>query len=154
MSSDLLLFEHIRCELGFDIELMHDVRERLHPTDAVGFAKDMEEFKLFFLEDVIAPEDNDWFRNIRQQCSILLAMNELFDHPHEWRARIENRLIDFMRMHVSQIGGITPTRNVAAFGNMYGVRAAWHGPNDTSLVGHAANLHFDLWAQNFGLQEW
>ncbi|MEE2872687.1 MAG: enolase C-terminal domain-like protein [Candidatus Latescibacterota bacterium] len=118
MSSDLLLFEHIRCELGFDIELMHDVRERLHPTDAVGFAKDMEEFKLFFLEDVIAPEDNDWFRNIRQQCSILLAMNELFDHPHEWRARIENRLIDFMRMHVSQIGGITPTRNVAAFGNM------------------------------------
>ena len=66
MSSNLLLFEHVRCELGFDNELMHDVRERLHPTDAVGFAKDMEEFKLFFPEDVIAPEDNDWFRNIRQ----------------------------------------------------------------------------------------
>ena len=69
MSSNLRLFEHIRCELGFDIELMYYVREWLHPTDAVGFAKDMEEFKLFFPEDVIAPEDNDWFRNIRQQFS-------------------------------------------------------------------------------------
>ncbi len=154
MSSNLRLFEHIRCELGFDIELMHDVRERLHPTDAVGFAKDMEQFKLFFLGDVLAPQDNAWFRNIRQQCSTPQAMGELFDHPHEWRALIENRLIDFMRMHVSQIGGTTPARNVAAFGNMYGVRTAWHGPNDTSPVGHAANLHFDLWAQNFGIQEW
>jgi len=154
MSSNLRLFEHIRCELGFDIELMHDVHERLHPTDAVGFAKDMEEFKLFFLEDVLAPEDNDWFRNVRQQCSTPQAMGELFNHPHEWRPLIEGRLIDFMRMHVSQMGGITPARNVAAFGNMYGVRTAWHGPNDTSPVGHAANLHLDLWAPNFGIQEW
>ena len=59
-----------------------------------------------------------------------------------------------MRMHVSQMGGITPARNVAAFGQMYGVRTAWHGPGDTSPVGHAANLHLDLWAPNFGIQEW
>jgi len=124
MSSNLRLSEHIRCELGFDIELMHDVHERLHPTDAVGFAKDMEEFKLFFLEDILAPEDNDWFRNVRQQCSTPQAMGELFNHPHEWRPLIEGRLIDFMHMHVSQMGGITPARNVAAFGNMYGVRTA------------------------------
>jgi mannonate dehydratase len=37
---------------------------------------------------------------------------------------------------------------------MYGVRTAWHGPGDTSPVGHAANLHLDLWAPNFGVQEW
>ena len=135
MSSNLRLFEHIRCELGFDIELMYDVRERLHPTDAVGFAKDMEQFKLFFLEDVIAPEDNDWFRNIRQQFSTPQAMGELFDHPHEWRALIENRLIDFMHMHVSQIGGITPARNVAAFGNMYGVRNGYMYANEKSGIG-------------------
>jgi mannonate dehydratase len=52
------------------------------------------------------------------------------------------------------MGGITPARNVAAFANMYGLRTAWHGPGDTSPVGHAANLHLDLWAPNFGIQEW
>jgi len=34
------------------------------------------------------------------------------------------------------------------------VRTAWHGPADTSPVGHAANLHLDVWSPNFGIQEW
>jgi mannonate dehydratase len=63
-------------------------------------------------------------------------------------------LIDFIRMHVSQMGGLTPARKVADFAHMYGVRTAWHGPADTSPVGHAANLHLDLWSPAFGVQEW
>jgi mannonate dehydratase len=154
MRNHLALFEHLRQELGDEVELLHDVHERLHPIEAVGFAKDVEPFKLFFLEDALAPEDLEWFGNIREQCSTPQAMGELFNHPREWTPLIERRRIDFMRMHVSQMGGITPARNVAAFGNMYGVRTAWHGPGDTSPVGHAANLHLDLWAPNFGVQEW
>ena len=118
------------------------------------FAKDVEPFKLFFLEDALAPEDIDWFARIREQCATPLAMGELFNNPREWQPLIEDRLIDFMRMHVSQMGGITPARAVALFGQMYGVRTAWHGPGDTSPVGHAANLHLDVWAPNFGIQEW
>ena len=111
-------------------------------------------FKLFFLEDALAPEDIAWFRMIRAQCATPLAMGELFNNPHEWQALIQERLIDFIRMHISQMGGITPARNVAIFADMYGVRTAWHGPSDTSPVGHAANLQLDLWHPNFGVQEW
>ena len=150
----LEVFEHVRDELGFEVELLHDIHERLVPINAVQFAKDMERFKLFFLEDPLAPEDIDWFRNIRGVCSTPIAMGELFNHPLEWRPLIQDRLIDFIRMHVSQMGGITPARNVAAFAHIYGIRTAWHGPTDTSPVGHAANLHLDLWAPNFGIQEW
>jgi mannonate dehydratase len=67
---------------------------------------------------------------------------------------IADKAIDFVRMHVSQMGGITPARDVVTFANMYGIRTAWHGPGDVSPVGHAANLHLDLWAPNFGIQEW
>jgi mannonate dehydratase len=154
MRVQLKLFERARAEVGDEIELCHDIHERLQPIEAVGFAKDMEKFKLFFLEDPLAPEDLEWFNNIRQQCSTPIAMGELFNHPREWQPLIEGRLIDFIRMHVSQMGGITPARHVAAFANMYGIRTAWHGPGDTSPVGHAANLHLDLWAPNFGIQEW
>lgn len=150
----LEMIEHVRTEVGPEIELLHDIHERLRPSDAVQFAKDVEPFKLFFLEDALAPEDNEWFRHIRSQCATPIAMGELFNHPHEWTPLIQNRLIDFIRMHVSQMGGITPARNVAAFANMYNVRTAWHGPGDTSPVGHAANLHIDVWAPNFGIQEW
>jgi mannonate dehydratase len=150
----LKMIEHVRTELGEKIELLHDIHERLQPIDAVQFAKDVEPFKLYFLEDALAPEDIAWFRVIRQQTATPQAMGELFNNPHEWQRLITERLIDFVRMHISQMGGITPARNVAALANMYGVRTAWHGPSDTSPVGHAANLHLDLWAPNFGIQEW
>ena len=154
MRAHLNLFEKVRAEVGFEVELLHDVHERLRPIEAVGYAKDLEQFKLFFLEDPLAPEDLEWFENIRQQTSTPIAMGELFNHPREWQPLIERRLIDFIRMHISQMGGITPARSVTAFAQMYGVRTAWHGPADVSPVGHAANLHLDLWAPNFGIQEW
>ena len=147
-------FEHIRNTVGEDIEIMHDIHERLRPIEAVGFAKDMEQFKLFFLEDPLAPEDNAWFRHIRQTCTTPIAMGELYNNPGEWLPLIQDRMIDFLRMHISQMGGITPARNVAAMAQMYGIRTAWHGPGDVSPIGHAANLHLDLWAPNFGIQEW
>jgi mannonate dehydratase len=154
MRNMLRMMEHIRSNVGEDVELLHDIHERLAPIDAVQFAKDVERFKLFFLEDALSPEDIGWFENIRSQCATPLAMGELFNSPHEWRPLIERQLIDFIRMHISQMGGITPARDVALMANMYGLRTAWHGPGDVSPVGHAANLHLDLWAPNFGVQEW
>jgi mannonate dehydratase len=148
------MIEHIRAAVGKEVELLHDVHERLQPIHAVQFAKDVEQFKLYFLEDALAPEDIKWFETIRQQCSTPLAMGELLNNPREWQPLISGRLIDFVRMHISQMGGLTPARDVALFANMYGIRTAWHGPGDTSPVGHAANLHLDVWAPNFGVQEW
>jgi len=144
---------HVRSLLP-EVELLHDIHERLAPIDAVQFAKDVEQYRLFFLEDMFAPEDIGWFRTVRQQCATPLAMGELFNNPHEWRGLITDQLIDFVRMHVSQVGGITPARNIAILADTFGVRTAWHGPGDTSPIGHAANLHLDLWAPNFGVQEW
>jgi mannonate dehydratase len=150
----LHMIEHVRTALGNEIELLHDIHERLDPIDAMQFAKDVEPYRLFFLEDPLAPEDIQWFRRIREQCGTPLAMGELFNNPQEWRLLIEERLIDFIRMHISQMGGITPARSTAIHAGIYGIRTAWHGPGVVSPVGHAANLHLDLWEPNFGIQEW
>jgi len=149
----LALFEAARKELGMEVELLHDTHERITPTQAVKFCKDVEKFRLFFLEDPVSPEDIAWFRNIRAQCATPLSMGELFNSPHEIVPLIAERLIDYMRMHVSQMGGITPCRKYAAMGEIFNVRTAWHGPADTSPVGHAANLALDLTCTNFGIQE-
>ena len=147
------LLEHLRGSVGWEVELLHDVHERLHPTDAVLLAKAVEPYRLFFLEDALAPEDLEYFANIRSQCATPLAMGELFNHPREWTPLIAGRLIDFIRMHISQMGGLTPARKVAAFAELYSVRTAWHGPGDVSPVGHACNLHLDVACHNFGIQE-
>ncbi len=148
------LFDHIRNAVGDDIELLHDVHERLAPIEAVRLSKNLEPYRLFFLEDALSPEAVDWFAIMRQQSATPIAMGELFTHPQEWLPLIQNRLIDFIRCHISTIGGITPAKKLAHLCEAFGIRTAWHGPGDVSPVGHAANLHIDLSSYNFGVQEW
>ncbi len=150
----LKLFETCRQELGDEIELLHDVHERVRPNQAVQFCKDVERFKLFFVEDPLSPEDLAYFRQIRQQCATPIAMGELFNSPHEWQPLVAERLIDYIRMHVSQMGGLTPARKVAAFAEQFGVRTAWHGPGDVSPIGHMANVTLSIACYNFGVLEY
>jgi mannonate dehydratase len=147
------LFEHLRAAVGAELHLLHDIHERLAPIDAIRLAKALEPYMLFFLEDPFPPEQIGWFQRLRDQCATPIAMGELHNHPLEWRPLVTEQLIDFIRSHISQLGGITPARKLAAVGEVFGVRTAWHGPGDVSPVGHAANLHLDLACHNFGIQE-
>jgi mannonate dehydratase len=147
------LFEHLRRQLGDEVELLHDVHERVPPILAMQLARDLEPYRLFFLEDPFSPEDVGYFRHLRQLTSTPLAMGELFNNPNEYLHLISERLIDFIRVHISQIGGLTMARKLAALCEWFGVRTGWHGPGDVSPVGHAANVHLDLAVPNFGIQE-
>ena len=147
------MFEHIRTTCGDDIELLHDVHERVEPRDAIRLLKELERYRPFFIEDPIAPEANDYFRQIRAATTVPIAMGELFNSPHEWVGLIKDRLIDFIRVHLSQTGGFTTARKIATLAEWFDVRSAWHGPSDLSPVGHAANIHLDLAIHNFGIQE-
>ncbi|GBD17062.1 D-galactonate dehydratase family member RspA [bacterium HR26] len=147
------LFEYLRSRLGEEVELLHDVHERVPPIQAIQLAKDLEPYRLFFLEDPFAPEDIEYFRLLRQQAATPIAMGELFVNQAEYVPLIRDRLIDFIRVHISAIGGLSMARKLAALCEFFGVRTAWHGPGDVSPVGHAANLHLDLACYNFGIQE-
>tara|TARA_Y100000768_G_scaffold120918_1_gene89387 strand:+ start:517 stop:1824 length:1308 start_codon:yes stop_codon:yes gene_type:complete len=151
--SALSLFEYIRERFGYGLEILHDVHERIPPILGVWFAKEVEKYQLFFLEDLFSPEDNEYFKMVRNQTSTPIAMGELWNSPHEIIPMIKDRLIDFIRIHMSQVGGITPAKKITAMGELFNVRTAWHGPGDTSPVGHAANLMLDINAYNFGIQE-
>ena len=147
------LFDHLRSHLGDEVELLHDVHERIPPIQAITLAKELEKYRLFFLEDVFAPEDIEYLRVLRQQTSTSIAISELFNNSSEYVPMIKDRLFDFIRIHLSQIGGISPARKLAGLCEFFGIRTAWHGPGDVSPVGHAANLALDLACYNFGVQE-
>jgi mannonate dehydratase len=59
-----------------------------------------------------------------------------------------------VRVHISDIGGITPAVKLTHLCEAFGVRTAWHGPGDASPIAHAANLHIEVSCHNFGIHEW
>jgi len=143
----------LRETLGDEVELLHDVHSRLSPGDAVDFARQLEPLRLFFLEDALPPEHLDWYERMRAVTTTPQAVGELFVHPAEWVPLVVNRRIDFLRLHLSAIGGLTPAWRAAQVCEVHGVRTAWHGPKDVSPVGHAAQLHLDVASHAFGIQE-
>lgn len=153
MDSTIKLFDHIRLKFGQRIQLCHDVHERLTPAEALRLAKELEPYRLFFLEDMLPPEQVRWLDVFREQTSTPLAIGELFNNPDEYGDLITNRRIDFIRCHLSQIGGLTPAIKLARTCESFGIRTAWHGPADLSPVGMAAQLHLELASPNFGIHE-
>jgi mannonate dehydratase len=147
------LFEHLRTKLGEEVELLHDVHERVPPILAMQLVKDVEPYRPYFIEDPFGPEDIGYFEHLRKATTTPIAMGELFNSRHEWLDLVSRRLIDFIRVHISQVGGLTMARKMAAMCEFFAVRTAWHGPGDVSPVGHAANIHLDLAVPNFGIQE-
>lgn len=148
------MIEGVREKFGDGLGIVHDAHERISPPDAVMLAKLLEPYNLTFLEDPVPLEQTEWLKRLRETSGIPIAEGELFNNPHEWRRLIQERLIDYIRVHITQIGGITPARKLQIFAEQFGVRTAWHGPGDMSPLAHAANIHIDIAARNFGVQEW
>lgn len=147
------MFEAVRKACGEEVELLHDIHERVQPMDAINMIKKLEEYRPFFIEDPFSPENMKWFKLLRENTAVPIAMGELFNNINEFLEPMANQWFDFIRIHVSQIGGITPAMKVARLGEWFNVRTAWHGPGDVSPVGHAAHAHIDMAIWNFGIQE-
>lgn len=75
-------FDTFRTRFGPELNILYDVHERLPPMDGVALAKRLEKYDPYFIEDLLAPEDNDYYRILRQQVSVPIAMGELYNHPH------------------------------------------------------------------------
>ena len=148
------LFETLRNAYGNEPHLLHDVHHRLTPIEAARLGKDLESFRLFWLEDAVPAENQAGFRTIRQNTVTPLAVGEIFNTIWDCKELLEEQLIDYIRTSVVHAGGITHLRRIADFASLFHVRTGCHGATDLSPICMGAALHFDLWVPNFGIQEY
>jgi mannonate dehydratase len=148
------LFEAAREALGWDVHLLHDAHHRLTPIEAGRLGRDLEPYRLFWLEDATPAENQASFRLIRQHTTTPLAVGEVFNTIWDAKQLIEEQLVDYIRTAPVHAGGITHLRRIASLADLYGVRTGCHGATDLSPVCMGAALHFDLSVPNFGIQEY
>jgi mannonate dehydratase len=148
------MLREVRNRYGFDFHLLHDVHHRLTPIEAARLGKEVEDARLFWLEDPVRAELQEGFRLIRQHTTTPIAVGEVFNSIWDCQQLITEQLIDYIRTPVVHAGGITHLRRIASLGDLYHVKTGCHGATDMSPVCMAAALHFDLSVPNFGVQEY
>ncbi|MFN0185692.1 MAG: D-mannonate dehydratase ManD [Aquabacterium sp.] len=147
------LFDAARTTLGDDLHLLHDVHHRLSPNEAARLARDLEPYRLFWLEDATPAEHQAAFELIRRASTTPLAVGETFNSIWDCKQLIENQWIDYIRATVVHAGGISHWRRIADFAALHQVRTGCHGATDLSPVTMGCALHAGLAQHNFGIQE-
>ena len=148
------LLEAVRARFGEEVGLITDTHERLDPSDAVTLACALEPLRLTFMEDPVSPEQLAWLARIRQRCTTPIAIGENFVSLRDCRDVIVNGYTDYIRCHLSAIGGLTPARKLAHLAESFGVKTAWHGALDMTPIALSVQGHLGLASPNFGIQEY
>lgn len=147
------LFRKARERFGYDVHFTHDVHSRLTPIEAAKLGKLLEEFNLLFLEDAAIAENQESYKIIRHHTTTPLAIGETYNTIWDCKDLIQNQYIDYIRVAATHAGGITALRRITDFASIYNVKTAPHGAPDLSPVCFAAHMHLNIWAPNFGIQE-
>lgn len=148
------VLERIRAEFGNELKILHDVHHRLLPREAAAFAKEVERYDLYWLEDPTPADDQSALRLIRQHSTVPIAIGEVFNSLWDCRQMIEEELIDFIRVAATYGGGITHLRRIVDLAAIHHVRTGFHGAPSHSPISMAAQAHLNAWAPNFGIQEY
>ena len=145
------MFRAIRDALGQEIEICVDIHTRLEPSDAVYLCRSLEEFRPFFVEDPLRSENANSYQNLRRHTSVPLAVGEQYASKWEFRELIESELIDFCRLDLCIVGGITESKKITGWCETHHINIVPHNPLGPAST--AACFHLDMASSNFAVQE-
>jgi galactonate dehydratase len=143
--------EAVRAAVGEEIEIVFDVHTRLDLPDALLFCTQVEPLRPFFIEDPLRAENTNLYRSLRSRTRVPLAAGEQFASKWEFRELVEEDLIDYARIDLCIVGGISEAKKIAGWCETHYIKLATHNP--LSPVSSAACLQLNLAYTNFGVQE-
>jgi L-alanine-DL-glutamate epimerase-like enolase superfamily enzyme len=144
-------FTAVREAVGPDIELVIDVHTRLDPPDTIRLGRKLEAYDPFFIEDPLRCENPQSYRLVRQHVAVPLAIGEHYASKWEFRQMIEEELLDYARIDLCIVGGLTEARKIANWCETHYIKIVPHNP--LGPVSASACVHLDIATDNFAVQE-
>ena len=136
---------------GGKVELLIEHHGRFDPNAAIAIAKKLQEFDPLFMEEPVHPDNLEGLRKYREATNVRVALGERILTKEQAAFVLANNLTDYLQIDLTNIGGVTVARKVAAIAEAYGVEIAFH--NAFGPVQNAVTVQLDAALPNFLIQE-
>ncbi len=143
--------EAVRSHFGPELELCVDVHTRIDLPYALTYCRAVEDTRPFFIEDALRSERPESYRRLRERTAVPLAAGEQWHGKWGFAAAIEDELIDYARIDLCLVGGLTEALKIARWAETHHIQIAPHNP--LGPVSSAAGAHLTLASANAGVLE-
>lgn len=143
--------EKLRLAVGDSVDIMIDFHGRTYPAVAIEYINAVAEFKPFFVEEPVPPENVAALREVRRSVRVPIATGERLVTRYQFREIFEQQACHVIQPDLCHCGGLLEGKKIAAMAEVYYMGVAPHNP--LGPVANAAALHFALSTPNFLIQE-
>lgn len=141
----------VRGAVGKDFGIAVDFHGRVHKAMAKVLAKELDPFRLMFIEEPVLPEHNEALREIARHTTTPIATGERMFSRWDFKRLLQDGYVDVIQPDLSHAGGISEVRKIAAMAEAFDVAVAPHcqlGP-----IALASSLQVDFCTPNAVIQE-
>ena len=139
VETDVKHVRAVRAAIGPDVQLMVDANHAYSLSEALSFARQIEELDIGFFEEPVSPEDYEGYRELRQRIPIPVAGGECEYLLAGFRQLLSMRCVDIAQPDICGAGGLTETKRIAALANAFQTNVLPHSWG--TGIAFAAGLH-------------
>ncbi|MBT3358605.1 MAG: galactonate dehydratase [Rhodospirillales bacterium] len=141
----------IRDALGKSMDIAVDFHGRVHKPMAKVLIRELEPFRLLFIEEPVLSEHLDHLRDITKSSNVPIATGERLFSRWDFKTLLAEGGADIIQPDLSHAGGITECKKIASMAEAYDVALAPHCP--LGPIALAACLQVDATCYNAFIQE-
>ena len=128
----------IREGVGKDGSWAIDFHGEFDLPDAIRLSGMIEEFAPYFCEDLVRSDGWESYKALRPQVKVPIAYGEVLADKWQWTDVIENNLIDYARVTVPNVGGVTEFMKIAGMCEAHHIGII---PHFTGPISEATLVH-------------
>jgi L-alanine-DL-glutamate epimerase-like enolase superfamily enzyme len=133
------------------VDLLIEHHGRFDPNSAIAIARRLRDLDPLFMEEPVHPDNLEGLRKYRKATDVRVALGERILTKEQATYVLSNNLVDYLQIDITNIGGVTVARKLAAIAEAYGVEMAFH--NAFGPIQNAVTIQVDAALPNFLIQE-
>lgn len=141
----------VREKFGYEIGIGVDFHGRVHKTMAKVLARELDQFKLMFIEEPVMAQNNEALREIVKHTSTPIATGERMFSRWDYKNLFMDGYVDIIQPDVSHAGGISEVKKIVSMAEAFDVAVAPHCP--LGPIALAACVQIDACTPNAFIQE-